>query len=166
MVEDRCWERFTIFSFAGGVVMSGVNKAILVGNLGSDPELRNTGSGTAVANFSLATSENFKNREGERQTRTEWHKVVAFGKLAEICGQYLQKGKQVYIEGRIQTRSWEDQSGNKKYTTEVVANQMVMLGRAGDGGSRVVSDDPGDAQQDKEGGSQIPPADDDDDLPF
>ena len=88
--------------------MSGVNKAILVGNLGSDPELRHTGSGTTVANFSLATSENFKNREGERQTRTEWHKVVAFGKLAEICGQYLQKGKQVYIEGRIQTRSWED----------------------------------------------------------
>ncbi|MBN2183707.1 MAG: single-stranded DNA-binding protein [Candidatus Krumholzibacteriota bacterium] len=145
--------------------MSGVNKAILVGNLGSDPELRHTGSGTTVANFSLATSENFKNREGERQTRTEWHKVVAFGKLAEICGQYLQKGKQVYIEGRIQTRSWEDQAGNKKYTTEVIANQMVMLGRAGDGGSRIVTDEPPEAQ-DEDGGSQIPPGDDDDDLPF
>ncbi|MBN2071162.1 MAG: single-stranded DNA-binding protein [Candidatus Krumholzibacteriota bacterium] len=145
--------------------MSGVNKAILVGNLGSDPELRHTGSGTTVANFSLATSENFKSREGERQTRTEWHKVVAFGKLAEICGQYLQKGKQVYIEGRIQTRSWEDQSGNKKYTTEIIANQMVMLGRAGDGGGRSGDDEFRDAPADDDG-SQVPPADDDDDLPF
>ena len=145
--------------------MSGVNKAILVGNLGSDPELRHTGSGTTVANFSLATSENFKNREGERQTRTEWHKVVAFGKLAEICGQYLQKGKQVYIEGRIQTRSWEDQSGNKKYTTEVIANQMVMLGRAGDGSGRAGGSESQEVQN-EDGGSQVPPADDDDDLPF
>ncbi len=145
--------------------MSGVNKAILVGNLGSDPEIRQTGTGIPVANFSLATSENFKSRDGERQTRTEWHKVVAFGKLAEICGQYLQKGKQVYIEGRIQTRSWEDQSGNKKYTTEIIANQMVMLGRAGDGGGRYGGDQQG-GDQYEDGGSQVPPADDDDDLPF
>ena len=145
--------------------MSGVNKAILVGNLGSDPELRHTGGGTTVANFSLATSENFKNREGERQTRTEWHKIVTFGKLAEICGQYLQKGKQVYIEGRIQTRSWEDQSGNKKYTTEIVATQMVMLGRAGDGGSRAGGDESRETKN-EDGASQVPPLDDDDDLPF
>ena len=145
--------------------MSGVNKAILVGNLGSDPEIRQTGTGTPVANFSLATSENFKSRDGERQTRTEWHKVVAFGKLAEICGQYLQKGKQVYIEGRIQTRSWEDQSGNKKYTTEIIANQMVMLGRAGDAGSRAGGYESQEVP-DGDGGSQVPPVDDDDDLPF
>lgn len=142
--------------------MSGVNKAILVGNLGQDPEMRATASGTQVANFSVATSENFKNREGERETRTEWHRVVAFGKLAEICGQYLKKGKQVYIEGRIQTRSWEDQSGNKKYTTEIVARDMVMLGRAGDGGyTPAESQDTG-----FDGGGSQAPADDDDDLPF
>ncbi|MBU8922843.1 MAG: single-stranded DNA-binding protein [Bacteroidales bacterium] len=143
------------------MVMSGVNKAILVGNLGQDPEMRATTSGTQVANFSLATSENFKNREGERETRTEWHRVVAFGKLAEICGQYLKKGKQVYIEGRIQTRNWEDQSGNKRYSTEIIANQMVMLGRAGDGGYS-----PSESQEtpNKDGGSQAPA--DDDDLPF
>ena len=142
--------------------MSGVNKAILIGNLGQDPEMRATTSGTQVANFSLATSENFKNREGERETRTEWHRVVAFGKLAEICGQYLKKGKQVYIEGRIQTRNWEDQSGNKRYSTEIIANQMVMLGRAGDGGYS-----PSESQETphSDGGSQAP-ADDDDDLPF
>ncbi len=145
--------------------MSGVNKVILVGNLGSDPELRNTGSGIQVANFSLATSENFKGRDGERQTRTEWHKIVTFGKLAEICGQYLQKGKQVYIEGRLQTRSWEDQSGNKKYTTEIIANQMVMLGRAGDAGGRSNRDESRKAE-DESVDSQASPAEDDDDLPF
>ncbi len=143
--------------------MSGVNKAILVGNLGSDPELRHTSGGTPVANMSLATSEGFKNREGQRETRTEWHRVVAFGKLAEICGQYLKKGKQIYIEGRIQTRSWEDQAGNKRYTTEIVANQMVMLGRAGEGGY-----EQSDSQETPfdSGDSQAPAADDDDDLPF
>jgi single-strand DNA-binding protein len=144
--------------------MSGVNKAILIGNLGADPELRHTAGGTPVANFRIATSEVYNNREGQRETRTEWHRIVAFGKLAEICGQYLKKGKQVYIEGRIQTRDWEDQSGNKRYTTEIVANQMKMLGRAGDSGHV-----PADSQESpyEEGGSQVPAgADDDDDLPF
>ncbi|MCU0639472.1 MAG: single-stranded DNA-binding protein [Candidatus Krumholzibacteria bacterium] len=147
--------------------MSGVNKAILVGNLGSDPEIRHTTGGIAVANFSLATSENFKGRDGERETRTEWHRIVAFGKLAEICGQYLKKGKQVYIEGRIQTRNWEDQSGNKKYTTEIIANQMVMLGRAGDGGGGGAYA-PAESQETgmENGESQTPPAEEDDDLPF
>jgi single-strand DNA-binding protein len=106
----------------------GLNKAILIGNLGKDPEVRYTPSGLGVANFNIATSETWTNKEGAKETRTEWHRIVAFGKLAEICGEYLSKGKQVYIEGRIQTRDWEDQNGVKRYTTEIVANQMLMLG--------------------------------------
>ena len=112
--------------------MSGVNKAILVGHLGADPEMRHTQSGTAVTSFRVATTERFNDRNGERQERTEWHRIVAWAKLAEICNTYLRKGKQVYVEGRIQTRQWEDKSGNTRYTTEIVANNMVMLGRAGD----------------------------------
>lgn len=111
-----------------------VNKVILVGNLGKDPELRYTTSGTAVANFTLATSERFKDRNGEQQKRTEWHNIVAWAGLAEICGKYLKKGKQIYIEGRIQTRSYDDRDGNKRYVTEIVADQMQMLGRAGEEG--------------------------------
>jgi single-strand DNA-binding protein len=103
--------------------MAGVNKAILLGHLGKDPEIRYTPNGTAVATFSLATTERYKDED-----RTEWHRVVAFGRLAEIIGEYLAKGRQVYIEGRIQTRDWEDRDGNKRYTTEIVANQMQMLG--------------------------------------
>jgi single-strand DNA-binding protein len=114
--------------------MSGVNKVILVGNLGADPDLRRTPSGTAVSNLRLATTEVFSNREGEKNKRTEWHRVVAFGRLAEICNQYLKKGRQVYIEGRLQTREWEDQKGEKRYTTEIVATNMVMLGTRGEGG--------------------------------
>jgi len=110
--------------------MSGVNKVILVGNLGADPELRHTPSGTSVANLRLATTEVFSTREGEKSKRTEWHRVVAFGRLAEICSQYLKKGRQVYIEGRLQTREWESQKGEKRYTTEIVATNMVMLGRS------------------------------------
>ena len=145
---------------------SGVNKAILVGNLGSDPEIRSTGGGTPVANFTMATNESFKGRDGERNDRTEWHRIVAFGKLAEICGQYLKKGKQIYIEGRIQTRQWEDRSGNKRYTTEIICNQMVMLGRAGDAPFPSKSeDDP--MEVSGENTSPAPSAaDDDDDLPF
>ena len=143
----------------------GVNKIILIGNLGADPEVRSTSGGTPVANFRLATSETYKNREGQRETRTEWHRVVTFGRLAEICGQYLKKGKQIYIEGRIQTREWEDQTGNKRWTTEIVANQMQMLGRAGDGGGG--SPDDSQETQYADGGSQAPAGgDDDDDLPF
>ena len=109
--------------------MAGINKAIIIGRLGRDPEVRYTPSGVAVANFSVATSEDWKDKDsGEKKERTEWHRIVAFGKLGEICGQYLSKGKQVYIEGRIQTRDWEDQNGVKRYTTEIVANQMQMLG--------------------------------------
>ena len=107
---------------------SGLNKAILIGNLGKDPEVRYTPSGLGVANFNIATSETWTNKGGEKETRTEWHRIVAFGKLAEICGEYLSKGKQVYIEGRIQTRDWEDKDGVKRYTTEIVASQMLMLG--------------------------------------
>ena len=115
--------------------MSGVNKVILVGRLGADPEVRYTSSGTAVAKFNLATSENWKDKDGSKQEKTEWHRVVAFGKLGEICGEYLSKGKQVYVEGKLQTRSWDDKDGNKKYTTEVNINSMVMLGSgSGEGG--------------------------------
>jgi single-strand DNA-binding protein len=106
-----------------------INKAIIVGNLGRDPEIRYTPSGVAVANFTVATSEKWKDKNtGEMQEKTEWHRVVAWRRLAEICGEYLSKGRQVYIEGRIQTRDWEDKEGNKRYTTEIVANEMKMLG--------------------------------------
>ena len=111
--------------------MAGVNKVILVGNLGADPEVRYTTGGSAVANFRIATSEEWRDKNsGEKQSRTEWHRVVAFGRLGEICGEFLHKGKQVYIEGRIQTRSWEDKDGNTRYTTEIVAREMQMLGSA------------------------------------
>ena len=109
-----------------------VNKVILVGRLGRDPETRYTGSGQAVANFTLATDSTYKDRAGERQKRTEWHRIVAWGKLAEICQQYLKKGSQVYIEGRLQTREWEDKSGQKRTTTEIVASDMRMLGSRAD----------------------------------
>jgi single-strand DNA-binding protein len=112
--------------------MAGVNKVILIGNLGADPEVRYLNTGTAVANFRMATTENIRNREGEREARTEWHRVVAFGRLAEICGEYLNKGKQVYVEGRLRTRSWDDRDGNKRWTTEVIATTMQMLGSPGD----------------------------------
>ena len=116
-----------------------VNKVILIGNLGKDPEVKYTPSGTAMAKFSLATNERFKDKSGEFQERTEWHNIVAWQRLAEIAGEYLKKGRAVYIEGRIQTRSWEDKtSGQKKYMTEIVANDLVLLGggrgESGEGG--------------------------------
>ncbi len=113
--------------------MAGLNKVILIGNLGRDPELRYTQSGQAVANFTLATTESITKRDGEREDRTEWHRIVAWGKLAEICGEYLSKGRQIYVEGRIQTREWEDKEGNKRWTTEIVARNMQMLGRRSEG---------------------------------
>jgi len=113
-----------------------VNKVILVGNLGKDPELRYTASGAAVATFSLATSERYKDRDGNSQEKTEWHNIVAWRQLAEICGKYLNKGRQVYIEGRIQTRSYDDRDGNKRYITEIVADQMQMLGRGNEEGGQ------------------------------
>ena len=111
-----------------------VNKVILVGRLGKDPELRYTPSGAAVATFSLATTENFKDRDGNRQEKTEWHNIVVWRQLAEVCGKYLHKGKQVYLEGKIQTRSYDDRDGNKRYITEIVVDQMQMLGSREDGG--------------------------------
>jgi len=107
---------------------SSVNKVILIGRLGKDPELKYTPSGAPVTRFTLATDESFKDRSGEQQKRTEWHTIVAWNKLAEICGQYLAKGRQVYIEGSIRSRQWEDQTGNKRTSYEIVARDMRMLG--------------------------------------
>ena len=112
--------------------MRGVNKVILIGNLGKDPELRYLPSGQAVTKFSLATGSKWKDKEGQWQDRTDWHNIVAFGKTAEICNEYLKKGSQVYIEGRIQTRSYDDRDGNKKWITEIIAQSMQMLGRKGE----------------------------------
>jgi single-strand DNA-binding protein len=128
--------------------MAGVNKVILVGRLGKDPEVRYTADGTAIATFSIATSREWKDKAtGDRKERTDWHRVVAWRKLGEICGEYLSKGKQVYIEGSLQTREWEDQQGNKRWTTEIVANDMQMLGSRGEvesfsGGSSAPSPEP------------------------
>ena len=110
--------------------MSGINKVILVGRLGADPEMKNTSTGQKVTRINLATSESWVNREGERQEKTEWHRVVIWGKLAETCAQHLSKGRQVYVEGRLQTRSWETESGDKRFSTEIVASQVLFLGSA------------------------------------
>ncbi len=159
--------------------MGSLNKVMLIGNLGRDPEIRHTPSGTQVANFTLATTERFSDRSGNRQERTEWHRVVLFGKLAEIAGQYLGKGRQVYIEGRLQTREWEDKQGQRRWTTEIVGNNMVMLGGRGEGGGAPRSDyqateagAPVAAARDQQGvqgytqDSSLDPVGDDDDLPF
>lgn len=138
--------------------MAGINKVILIGNLGADPEVRYTPGGLAVANFRLATTENRSNKDGQREQHTEWHRIVAFGKLAEICGEYLAKGKQVYIEGRLQTRSWDDKDGNKRWATEIVAGTMQMLGPAGKQGVSIAQD------QESEFGSDLGPSSDD--VPF
>lgn len=140
-----------------------VNKVILIGNLGSDPELKYTPSGAAVTNFNVATNEVWNDKDGNKQERTEWHRVVLWRKLAEIAGEYLKKGSKVYLEGRLQTRSWEDKDGVKRYTTEVVADNMTMLdAKSEDGGSSSgVSSAPPP--------SEAPPAADsgaEDDLPF
>ena len=145
----------------------GVNKVILIGNLGSDPEVKYTPAGVPVVNFNLATSESWSDRAtGERQERTEWHRLVLWRKLAEIAGQYLKKGSKIYVEGKLQTRSWDDQGGQKRYTTEVVVNEMEMLDSRGEGGGSGDfgrGGDPGPAV-----GPEIPPAvgNEDDDLPF
>ena len=144
----------------------GVNKVILIGNLGGDPEVRFTPDGVAVANFSLATTESWKDRNGERQERTEWHRLVMWRQLAEIAKNCLRKGSKLYVEGKLQTRSWDDQSGQKRYTTEVVVNEMEMLdSREGGGGGGNMGGGGSDP-----GPSQPPPYNpqggDDDDLPF
>ena len=148
----------------------GVNKVILIGNLGADPEVRYTPDGAPVANFNLATSESWNDRtSGEKQERTEWHRLVVWRKLAEIAGQYLKKGSKIYIEGKLQTRSWEDQSGQKRYTTEVVVNELQMLDSRGEGGGGGggggISRDPGPAAQ-AESGPPPAAATEEDDLPF
>ncbi len=142
--------------------MGSVNKVILIGNLGQDPELKYMPNGDAVCNFTLATTDSWKNRDGEQQDRTEWHRIVAYRRLAEICGEYLKKGKQVFIEGRIRTRSWDDKEGIKRYTTEILADQMTMLGRKDD------ELNGGGYSPPASGGQQQKPSkpDDEDDLPF
>jgi single-strand DNA-binding protein len=143
---------------------AGVNKAILIGNLGRDPELRYTQSGQPVANFTLATTETWNKREGGREERTEWHRIVAWGRTAELCAQYLSKGRTVYIEGRIQTREWENKEGQKQRTTEIVAQTVQFLGSPrGSGGS-------GSGGSSGGGGDYSGPPDDGpppgDDIPF
>ncbi|HDR46702.1 MAG TPA: single-stranded DNA-binding protein [Geoalkalibacter subterraneus] len=160
-----------------------INKVILVGNLGKDPELRYTPSGVPVATFPIATSERFKDRNGEQQERTEWHNIVAWRQLAEICGKYLHKGKQVYLEGKIQSRKYQDRDGNDRYITEIVADQMQMLGSRGDeggfanqrGGGDYGGGRAGESRDASGGGSkkesgygdrEEPPFNPDDDIPF
>lgn len=115
--------------------MASVNKVILIGNLGNDPDVRYTSGGTAVANFNIATNENWINKEGQKEERTEWHRIVCWNKTAELCGEYLSKGRTVYIEGRLQTREWEDKDGNRRYTTEIVAQTIQFLGGTAEKGS-------------------------------
>ena len=141
--------------------MAGVNKAILIGNLGRDPELRYTQNGQAVVNFTLATSENWTDRNtGQKQERTEWHRIVAWGRTGEVCAEYLSKGKKVYIEGRIQTREWEDKEGAKRWTTEINAQTVQFLGapRSSEGASGEAGDTAASPT------SPSPPPDDD--IPF
>lgn len=147
----------------------GINKVILVGNLGADPETRYTPSGTAVTNIRVATTKAWKDRNsGEQQERTEWHRVVMFNRLAEIAGEYLKKGSQVYIEGELRTNKWQDKEGNDRYTTEIVANDMQMLGGRGGGGSTGFDSQRGGASEGQGGGRQSQPATEefDDDIPF
>ncbi len=118
--------------------MASINKVILIGNLGSDPEVRFTPNGTAVGNFNIATNESWNNKDGKKEERTEWHKIVVWGKTAENCGEYLSKGRPVYIEGRLQTREWNDKDGNKRYTTEIVAQTVQFLGMPGEKGGESV----------------------------
>jgi len=143
----------------------GINKVILVGNLGNDPEIKHSANGSAIANISIATTESWKDKNtGEQQERVEWHRVVMFNRLGEIAGEYLKKGSQVYIEGKLQTRKWQDQSGNDRYSTEVVANEMQMLGGRGDGSSNGA---PQRSQGATKPAQAAPPTNDfDDDIPF
>lgn len=147
---------------------AGVNKVILIGNLGRDPELRYTQNGQPVANFSLATSEQFTKKDGSRDERTEWHRIVAWGRTAELCAQYLAKGRTVYVEGRLQTREWENREGQKQRTTEVVAQTVQFLGGPRGGGSGGPGGgsggNGGSGGGAGEGGFDAPPPDDD--IPF
>lgn len=142
--------------------MAGINKVIIIGNLGGDPEVRYTPNGSAVANFNVATSESWKDKNtGEKKERTEWHRIVVWGKLGELCGEYLSKGRQVYLEGRLQTRSYEDKDGVKRYMTEIIATDVQFLGSKEAGGGRAGGVAP---PRESFGGQGPPPADDD--IPF
>ena len=141
--------------------MAGVNKVILIGNLGKDPDVRTLESGTKVANFPLATTESYKNKSGERVDQTEWHNIVLWRGLAEVAENYLKKGNQVFIEGKIRTRSWEDKEGNKRYTTEILGDNMTMLGSRRDMDYSETKDSKAVSQTDA-----AEPASQDDDLPF
>ncbi|MDH5454777.1 MAG: single-stranded DNA-binding protein [Gammaproteobacteria bacterium] len=150
----------------------GINKVILVGNLGQDPETRYMPSGSAVTNFTVATNESWKDKQtGEQKERTEWHKVAMFGRLAEIAAEYLRKGSQVYVEGKLRTRKWQGQDGQDRYTTEIIADEMQMLGgRGGAGGGSFGGGSGGGSGGGQQGGGNTPPApgpdDFDDDIPF
>ncbi len=154
----------------------GLNKVMLIGNLGADPEIRYTAGGAAVANVRLATADSWRDKDsGETQERTEWHRVVFFGRLAEIVEQYVKKGSQIYIEGRLQTRKWQDKEGNEKFSTEIVASEMQMLGSRGGssggggaGGERSGGSSSGasDRSDSATSGQAEPPMDFDDDIPF
>ncbi len=151
--------------------MSGVNKVILVGRLGADPELKSVGQSQSVATLSVATSESWMGKDGQKQERTEWHRVVVWGRQAENCGKHLSKGRQVYVEGRLQTRSWEDQQGQKRYTTEIVANTVQFLGGGAGRDSGSNSDyDRGGSSNNYSGSSQDfgpePSFDSSDEIPF
>lgn len=143
--------------------MSSVNKVILIGNLGRDPELRYTQNGQAVANFTLATTDRFANREGDRQERTEWHRITVWGKSAENCAQYLSKGRSVYVEGRLQTREWEDKDGQKRRTTEIVAQTVQFLGGRGQAASGAPAGGGGESVRGDDHNDGPPPSDD---IPF
>lgn len=149
--------------------MASVNKVIIVGNLGRDPEVRYLPEGGAITNISVATTDTWKDKSGEKQERTEWHRVAFFGKLAEIAGEYLKKGSQVYVEGALRTRKWQDKEGKERYTTEIVADRMQMLGSRG-GGSEPMAREPaaatsgGGKPQTKKGGGAFDEMDDD--IPF
>lgn len=132
--------------------MSGVNKVIIIGRLGNDPELKQTAGGQSVCTLSIATSEAWKDQNGQKQERTEWHRVVVWGKSGENCAKYLSKGRQAYVEGRLQTRSWEDQNGQKKYSTEIVASTVQFLG-----GGAAASDSYGSSQNNSGGGHDFTP---------
>lgn len=146
--------------------MASVNKVILIGNLGQDPEKRFTGSGAAVTTFSIATTDRWNDKQGQKQERTEWHRIVVWGQQAENCAKYLSKGRPVYIEGRLQTRQWDDKDGNKRYTTEVIAQRVQFLGSP-TGGQRADTDASSQAQPPQADAEPIPGfADGSDDVPF
>jgi single-strand DNA-binding protein len=157
------------------VAMASLNKVFLIGNLGADPEIRYTPSGTAVANFRIATTDVWNDKQGERQERTEWHRIVVWGKQAEHCAEYLKKGRAVHVEGRLQTREWEDKSNQKRWTTEIVADRVTFLGSRGEGAG--ASESGGGGYRARGGGSTSgggggapemdgPPPMDDNDIPF